>query len=134
MPMQREVPSWTAAQRRARAWRWFRILLAGGVAAACSYVTVVAPPIRCFCESKTAVARITARKLADEAYPRWAAHQPSGACPASLEELTPWMDSNSTRDPWGTPYVMFCLPGRFYVASLGPDAVPGTADDIWSAP
>jgi hypothetical protein len=36
------------------------------------------------------------------------------------------------RDPWGHPYAIACGNGH-QVFSVGPDGVPGTKDDIYSA-
>ena len=81
--------------------------------------------------SKTDVAKLTVSKFAFEAYPQWSrAHQ--GRCPASLDELTEYMDTTRTLDPWGQRYLMFCTGGRLIVLSSGEDRIPFTADDLWS--
>ena len=38
----------------------------------------------------------------------------------------------SSTDPWGTPYQIQCAKDRVRVFSMGPDKLPGTADDIGS--
>ena len=58
----------------------------------------------------------------------------SGACPASLTDLHRAGVVPKTRtftDPWGSPLRLACgLNPGFQVFSLGPDRLPGTADDI----
>jgi type II secretion system (T2SS) protein G len=38
----------------------------------------------------------------------------------------------SSTDPWGTPFQIQCAHDRVRVFSMGPDKLPGTADDIGS--
>jgi general secretion pathway protein G len=100
---------------------------------------VVGPAVmKRFSESKEDVAKMTAKKFADEAYPQWSAHHPDKGCPDSLSDLSDYMNSNSVKDPWGNPYKMMCgenLPAGakgLAVTSPGPDGKEGTSDDIKS--
>jgi len=88
--------------------------------------------------AKRSTAAIAVKKYADEAYPQWAAAHPDRACPETLDELSPFMNSKDTRDPWGQTYRMYCgakLPAGaagLAVSSLGPDGTDQTDDDIKS--
>lgn len=100
---------------------------------------LVGPRIfKAFQESKGEVARNIVRKLANEAYPQWAMKPSnSGKCP-SLADLSEYMNSKDTKDPWGQEYVIKCgsdLPAGamgIAVMSKGDDQKEGTGDDIKS--
>jgi len=92
-----------------------------------------------FAESRNDdVARLTVKQLAHEAYPMWSSKHPDAACPATIADLEPFMQSPGTQDPWGHPYKIYCgqnLPAGakiIAIVSVGPDGVEGTADDIKS--
>jgi hypothetical protein len=55
-----------------------------------------------------------------------------GKCPASMAELTADGRAKAGADPWGREYQLAVGPCR--ISSSGPDAVPGTDDDIVAAP
>jgi hypothetical protein len=86
------------------------------------------------------IAQITVKKLAYEAYPQWSMQNPTKQCPASLAELSPYMNNDDLKDPWGHSYVMMCGASAppdargFGVTSLGPDGAQGGGDDLdsWS--
>lgn len=87
-------------------------------------------------DSKTDVARATAKKLAFEAFPQWSM-KPSnqGKCPTT-EDLAEYVNQKPTfKDPWGNPYVIKCggeLPAGsrgIAVFSKGEDGREGTKDD-----
>ena len=88
----------------------------------------------------TAVARATmaVRAYAFEAFPKWAASNPSTTCPARLEDLAAFISGADVRDPWGHRYAVYCgatLPTGargLAVSSSGPDGKEGTSDDIAS--
>jgi prepilin-type N-terminal cleavage/methylation domain-containing protein len=94
--------------------------------------------IKMFVKSQTDIARIAAHKLADEAYPAWAATNPGKHCPDTLADLAELGNQKTTTDPWGNPYKMLCgaslPPGLrgLAVSSPGEDGKDGTADDIKS--
>jgi general secretion pathway protein G len=97
---------------------------------------LVGPAVmRAFGSSKTKVARIAVRKFAYEAYPQWSAQHTGKRCPESLKDLTPFMNSDDTKDPWGNEYVMQCgdqAPAGskgFAVISYGEDGKPGGSGD-----
>lgn len=99
---------------------------------------LVGPRIfRMFGESKTKLAYIEAKKLANESYPEWSTHN-RATCPKSLKELTKYTDKDDIKDPWGNDYVMHCgdnkPPGKrkFGVASKGEDGKAGNDDDVKS--
>ena len=86
-----------------------------------------------------ALALLTVKKLAYEAFGEWSQSHPDKACPEKLEDLTGYLHLASTEDPWGQPYKMYCgqnLPagakGGLAVLSTGPDGRAGTDDDIKS--
>jgi len=81
-------------------------------------------------DAKIDIAKLTVSKLAHEAYPQWS--RDHKGCPHSLAELTEYMDTPRTTDPWGQRYRMFCSGGLLIVASSGEDRIPNTADDRWS--
>ena len=92
---------------------------------------------RTYSESKSAIARLAAKKLALEAYPRWAM-KPSneGRCP-TVSDLAEYIAQEpGFTDPWGRPYVVRCgaelPPGvrGIAVLSLGPDGEADTGDDV----
>lgn len=89
-------------------------------------------------KAKRGTAMLAVKKLANEAYMQWAASHLDRACPDTLDELTPYMNSKDTRDPWGRSYKMYCgatLPAGAHglaVSSLGPDGTDQTDDDITS--
>ena len=97
---------------------------------------LVGPAVmRAFGSSKTKVARIAVRKFAYEAYPQWSAQHTGKRCPDSLSDLTPFMNSEDVKDPWGNPYQMQCGDNApagakgFAVISLGEDGKPGGTGD-----
>ena len=101
---------------------------------------VVGPRVmRMFGKSKVDIAQLTVKKYAYEAFGEWSQAHPDKACPDKLEDLSQYMDSKDVKDPWGTPYKMYCgqnLPagakGGLAVTSAGEDAKEGTDDDIKS--
>jgi len=88
--------------------------------------------------SKRDIAKITANKLAVEAYPTWAMSHPDKACPDKIDDLAEYLsDKSALVDPWGHPYRFYCGPSAppnkgAGAMSLGPDGQEGTADDIKS--
>lgn len=94
--------------------------------------------IHMFVKSQVDIARIAAHKLADEAYPAWAATNPGKRCPDKLADLAELGNQKAMTDPWGNPYKMLCgaslPPGlrSFAVSSPGEDGKDGTDDDIKS--
>lgn len=105
-----------------------------GAIIACSFVHLPSRRRVCFdCEYSLAdMAHLTAAKLAYEAYPQWQVDHPGQACPASVDDLVPYIDRNDTKDPYGSSYEMRCTPKGVVIYSPGEDALRGTADDIWS--
>ena len=100
---------------------------------------VVGPRVmKMFGESKVDIARMTAKKYADEAYPSWSTQHPDKACPDKLEDLNEYMNNKDTKDPWGGQYRMLCgqnlPPGAKGMAIMSPgeDGKEGTPDDIKS--
>jgi general secretion pathway protein G len=92
-----------------------------------------------FKEAKEDTASAIIQQFAYEAYPRWAAANPTKGCPTSLQDLTKYMNKQDIKDPWGADLIMYCgdnLPegvkGGFGVMSKGPDGKQGTPDDIKS--
>lgn len=85
-----------------------------------------------FGESHTDRAKLAVTKFAREAFPQWARANADKKCPGSIEELTTFMDTSSTRDPWGNAFVLTCSDGVVRVHSLGEDGKDGTGDDIKS--
>jgi hypothetical protein len=79
------------------------------------------------------IARLRAKQIADEWYPRWALRSTDGTCPKSVEELAKavGLTADDARDPWGNLYELACAP-RPVATSGGPDGKIGTADDITS--
>ena len=101
---------------------------------------VVGPRVmRMFGKSKVDIAQLTVKKYAYEAFGEWSQAHPDKQCPDKLEDLSQYMDSKDTKDPWGNPYKMFCgqnLPagakGGLAVMSSGEDGKDGTEDDVKS--
>jgi len=101
---------------------------------------VVGPRVmRMFSKSKDDIAQLTVKKYAYEAFGEWSQAHPDKACPDKLEDLSQYMDSKDSKDPWGNQYKMFCgqnLPagakGGLAVMSSGPDGKDGTEDDVKS--
>lgn len=76
-------------------------------------------------------------QIAFEAFTHWALKNVDKECPASLQELTPYLANPTLQDPWGNELVMACgdsspAAAPFGVLSVGPDGKPGSADDIRS--
>jgi type II secretory pathway pseudopilin PulG len=100
---------------------------------------LVGPAIfKSFQSSKAEVARNIVRKLANEAYPQWAMKSSNnGKCP-SLADLSEYMNSKDTKDPWGQEYIIKCggdLPAGatgIAVMSKGDDQKEGSGDDVKS--
>jgi hypothetical protein len=120
---------------------WFDIgdvltlLLASSAIAYALWVVVSRPERHVgFHESKADVATVTIKKYALEAYPEWATQHPDETCPASLDELSPFMNIRDLHDPWGSPYEMRCGRRGVVVHSLGEDRIANTSDDLWSSP
>jgi hypothetical protein len=84
--------------------------------------------------SKVDIAVLSVHAYAHEAYPIWHVAHPDRACPASLTELGPYMAHHDVKDPWGSPYELYCGTDGIIVHSRGEDALPSTADDLWSNP
>ncbi len=88
--------------------------------------------------SKVDIAELTVKKYAFEAYPQWAGAHPARTCPTSLADLNEYMNNKDIKDPWGTPYKMYCgqtlPPGAkgLAVSSAGEDQKEGTEDDVKS--
>jgi prepilin-type N-terminal cleavage/methylation domain-containing protein len=82
--------------------------------------------------------RMKLKMLAYEAYPSWAAVNHSVGCPASLAELSPYMNGNDLTDGWGQALELKCgasLPAGVHgigVVSRGEDGKLGTSDDLTS--
>ena len=101
---------------------------------------VIGPRVmRMFGKSRVDVAQLTVKKYAFEAYGEWSQSNPDKACPEKLEDLSKFMDTKDTKDPWGGTYKMFCGPtmpagakGGIAVMSPGEDGKEGTEDDIKS--
>lgn len=100
---------------------------------------VVGPKVmKMFASSKGDIASATVKKYAFEAYPSWAQANPSKSCPDKLEDLNEFMNNKDIKDPWGTPYKLYCgqtLPAGqkgLHVSSAGEDQKEGTADDVKS--
>ncbi|MDQ3335391.1 MAG: hypothetical protein M4D80_09520 [Myxococcota bacterium] len=74
------------------------------------------------------------KRYAFEAFPVWAMDHQERACPASLDDLSPFMQRPQTFDEWGTALELRC--GAYYrgayVRSAGPDRRFNTVDDITS--
>ena len=74
------------------------------------------------------------KRYAFEAFPLWSMDHQERACPASIDDLTPFMYRPQTVDDWGTELELLC--GVYYrgayVRSAGPDRRFNTADDITS--
>ena len=95
-----------------------------------------------FGKSQGDIAKLAVTKFASEAYPQWALKNTDKGCPESLLEVAQHIGKTEadTKDPWGTPYKMFCGAGQLpagvsdgiAVMSFGPDKAEGTADDIRS--
>jgi prepilin-type N-terminal cleavage/methylation domain-containing protein len=91
--------------------------------------------------SQVKAAHAITKKFAYEAYPQWSMNNASKSCPDGLKELTKYMNSEDTKDPWGNEYVMLCGEASteangFGVVSKGKDGKDGTPDDIksWGPP
>jgi hypothetical protein len=82
--------------------------------------------------SKADIAVRIAKKYALEAYPAFRHAHPERACPHDLAELSEWMNTKDTKDPYGNSYVMHCSGDGIVVRSAGEDAIWGTGDDVWS--
>jgi len=95
-----------------------------------------------FGKSQGDIAKLAVTKYAAEAYPQWALKNTDKPCPESLLEVAQHMGKTEadTKDPWGSPYKMFCGAGQLpagvtdgiAVMSFGPDKAEGTGDDIRS--
>jgi len=95
-----------------------------------------------FNESKVRIAKVGVDRLVQDAYPQWQLAHDDKPCPDSLAELARYlgMNDHDLKDPWGTPYKIFCGAGHLpagvsagiAVVSLGEDRRENTADDIRS--
>ena len=109
-------------------------------ASTCIYEVSQPRPYCTWRSSKKQVARIAVHKFLDEALPQWqVAH--GRHCPNDLTELTPFMNSDDVKDPWGHPYILICNTDRpspgVVVLSTGPDGMLGSIetdddDDIYA--
>ncbi len=98
---------------------------------------VVGPKILAhYRESQRKVARLAVHRYADQDYPTWVLEHASTQCPESLAAMT--SSPQDERDPWETPYKMYCGASAprddvaFGAASFGEDEREGTRDDIRS--
>jgi len=126
---------------RARALRGMTLLEIMIVLAILALVMgfLVGPRIfKAFQDSKSEVAKNIVKKLAFEAYPQWSAKPSSGGKCPSLVDLSEYMNSKDTKDPWGQEYIVKCggdLPAGangIAIMSKGDDQKEGTSDDIKS--
>ena len=94
-----------------------------------------------FGKSKNDIAKLAVDKFAFEAYPQWSLANTDKPCPPDLLTIAQHMGKSEkdTKDPWDTPFKMFCganLPtgvkGGIAVMSFGEDKTENTADDIKS--
>jgi hypothetical protein len=63
----------------------------------------------------------------------WKLNQPTPSVCPSLERLkddSALKRDQNLNDPWGREYLVFCSDDEFGVASVGPDGIYGTEDDI----
>jgi len=122
-----------ARRRRQRGITLLEILIVLAIIGLVMALLVGPAVMKAFGSSKTKVARIAVRKFAYEAYPQWSTQHKG--CPASLADLTPFMNSDDTKDPWGNAYVMQCGDSApagakgFAVISYGEDGKPGGNGD-----
>ena len=108
-----------------------RSLFATTLITLCIVAALRPKPKGCSGPSKVAIAQLTVKKYAYEAFPQWMADHPDRRCVKSLRELGRYMSEGDRVDPWGHKYAFTCERGAFYVASLGADGIAGTADDLW---
>ena len=88
----------------------------------------------------TSLAKLGVDRYAYRDYPQWALAHNDTECPDSLLEVAQHMGKveEDTKDPWGTPYKLFCGrsgprgPVTLIVVSFGEDQTENTADDIRS--
>jgi general secretion pathway protein G len=91
-----------------------------------------------FKQAKVKTTNMKLKMCAYQAYPSWTASHPDSDCPASLADLTPYLNNEDLNDAWGTPLTMVCgakAPAQargFGVISAGEDHQPGTPDDLHS--
>jgi general secretion pathway protein G len=120
-------------RRRQRGITLLEILIVLAIIGLVMALLVGPAVMKAFGSSKTKVARIAVRKFAYEAYPQWSTQHKG--CPASLQDLTPFMNSDDIKDPWGNPYVMQCGDSApagakgFAVVSYGADGKQGGSGD-----
>jgi general secretion pathway protein G len=100
---------------------------------------VVGPRVmKLFGQSKENIAAATVKKYANEAYPLWSQANPDKVCPAGIEALGEYMNSQDNKDAWGQPYRLLCGPTApagvqgIGVVSNGPDQKENTPDDVKS--
>ena len=85
-------------------------------------------------------AKLNVQNLAFMDFAIWSAANPNKMCPEKIEDILEAARGPGTelKDPWGSPYQMFCGPNApagvrgLGIVSNGPDLKPGTADDIKS--
>lgn len=126
------------ARRNKRGMTLLEIMIVLAILALVMGLVVGPRVMKMFGQSKTDIAKLTAKKFADEAYPSWSTANPSKACPDKLEDLSEFMNSKENKDPWGNPYKMMCGQNApagvkgLAVMSNGEDGKEGTSDDIKS--
>jgi len=125
MQLQRQVTS-PSSLRRVVVPPALALLAVVGIAASARIVRCRAGMTR------TDIATLAVKDYVAEAFPGWRADHPGRACPTSLAELSPYLNSRDTRDPWGEPYRFACGAARLFVVSSGEDGKLGTEDDIRS--
>ena len=107
-------------------------LILGVLFSTCMYEVAQPSGSHCSWGSKEGVARIAVRKFLYEALTQWQAIH-GIHCPNDLTELTPFMNSDDVKDPWGHPYILICNTDRpspgVVVLSTGPDGKLGWDDD-----
>lgn len=100
---------------------------------------VVGPIVmRHFGTARKDIARAAVSKYVNEAYPMWSQANPDKLCPASIDDLSEYVNAKANKDPWSTPYRLLCGPNLppgatgIAVASNGPDQKENTEDDVKS--
>ncbi len=135
----RHTLAWSAAQR---GLTMLEIMIVIAILGLVMGLVIVPKVMGMFGKSQKNLAKLAADKFAFEAYPQWAMAHNDKPCPASLLEVAQNMGKSEedTKDPWGTPFKMFCGPGNLpagvkngiAVLSFGEDRVENTPDDIKS--
>jgi general secretion pathway protein G len=133
--------TWKSRRQSQRGMTLLEIMIVIAILGLVMGLVVVPKVIGHSVHAKVRITKLAVDQYAYQTYPQWSLANPAAECPSGVLELATFAGKpeSDTRDPWNTPYRMFCGADRptevshgIGVASRGGDRVEHTEDDIHS--